>query len=344
MERCDSNDRENRQAQEKINELLEELKKDGDQNAEIVTVFQKQFSDINETFDSILLNIESLHGKSKRIKDIVDVISNIARQTNLLAINATIEAARAGVNGKAFSVVAEEVKRLSMQTSASSVTIQEIVQEISREIDMAKNNVDGIAGSFGNLTFDNIRIDQDSGADKSVIQDLVEDMMESLKSKVDLSRMSINPKQFFDDFQHSIEKIVESSSKSSTNVTSMYFWVEPELLRFLKPDEISYGITSVIDRQKVCLDRDMILRDFTPGNQMMAWYYDTTRAKKGIWNSLSYDVHLKKEVLSYTMPLYINEKLIGVGGADIDFEEYRRIKQDSIFRKINQSIAEIAGS
>ncbi len=344
MERYDSNDRENRQAQEKINELLDELKKDGDQNAEIVTVFQKQFSDINETFDSILSNIESLHGKSKRIKDIVDVISNIARQTNLLAINATIEAARAGVNGKAFSVVAEEVKRLSMQTSASSVTIQEIVEEIRKEIDLAKNNVDGIAGSFGNLTFENISIDQDSGADKSAIEDLVANMLDSLKSKADLGRMSSNPKQFFDDFQQSIEKIVESSSKASRNVTSMYFWVDPELLRFLKPEEISYGITSVIEQKKVRLDRDMVLRDFKPGNRMMDWYYDTTRAKKGIWNSLSYDVHLKKEVISFTMPLSVNERLIGVGGADIDFEEYRRIKQASVFRKINQSIAEITGS
>ena len=343
MERYDSIDQENERLQNEIKELLNELKKDGDQNAEIVTVFQKQFSDINETFDSIMLNIESLHGKSKRIKDIVDVISNIARQTNLLAINATIEAARAGINGKAFGVVAEEVKRLSMQTSASSVTIQGIVEEISKEIDSAKNSVDSIAGSFGNLTFDNISIDQDSSADNAAIQKLVENMMESIKNKADLNRMSVNPKQFFDDFQRSIEKIVESSSKAGKNVTSMYFWADPSLFRFLEAGETSCGITSVIDHGSVRLDRDLITSDFKPGNELMAWYYNTTRAKKGIWNSLSYDVHLKKEVLSFTMPLYINEKLIGVGGADIDFEEYRRIKQNSVFQKINQSMTELSG-
>lgn len=344
MEKIETNVPVNERAQDKINELLNELREDGNQNAEIIAVFQKQFSDINTTFDSIMSNIESLHGKSKRIKEIVDVISNIARQTNLLAINATIEAARAGMNGNAFGVVAEEVKRLSMQTSASSITIQEIVSEISAEIDSAKNNVDNIAGSFGNLTFRNISIGKDFNAQTSAVETLVGDMMESIKGKVNTNQMSSNPKQFFEEFQRSVERIVDSFSRTSRNITSLYFWADPSLFGSLKQDEAACGITSVIEQGKVSLDRDLTMKDFKSDNQLMAWYFDTIRARKSLWHSLAYDVHLKKEVLSYTVPLYVSDRLIGVGGADVDFEEYRRMKQDAIFQKINQSIAELSGT
>lgn len=343
MERLESHGQKDEQIQERIKVLLDELKKDGEQNTEIVTVFQKQFSDINETFDSIMSNIESLHGKSKRIKNIVDVISSIARETNLLAINATIEAARAGINGKAFSVVAEEVKRLSLQTSASSLTIQEIVEEISAEIDSAKKNADNIAESFGNLSFKNISINKDFNAYSLGIQKTAENMAESIRNKTEINRISANPKQFFDEFQRSIEKIVESFSKSSENITSLFFWVNPSLLKHLNPDDPACGITSVIEHGNVTLDRDLKLKDFKRGNKAMAWYYNAVKTKKPAWDCLAYDVHLKKEVISYTVPIYIGDQLIGVGGADIDFEEYCNMKRDMIFQEINLSISKLSG-
>ncbi|WP_234123576.1 methyl-accepting chemotaxis protein [Clostridium hydrogenum] len=71
--------------------------------------------------------ITELSQKSETIANITIAISEISEQTNLLALNASIEAARAGENGKGFSVVAEEVKKLSEQSADSS-------QEISREI------------------------------------------------------------------------------------------------------------------------------------------------------------------------------------------------------------------
>lgn len=331
------------EAREKIRNLLDDLKTAGDQNAQIIDAFQKQFSDINVIFESIMENIEDLHCKSKNIKGIVDVISNIARQTNLLAINATIEAARAGSNGKAFGVVAEEVKRLSTQTSASSVKIQEIVGEISTEIGAAKKNVDEIADSFGNLSFQNISIGEGADASNTAVQKLAGDMIESIRSRVNPGQISSGTKQVMDEFQRAVERIVESFSRDSRNVISMYFWADPALFGFLKPEDHTYGITSVIGQGSVGLDRDLVLKDFKPGNKFMAWYYNTTRARKSMWHSLAYDVHLQKEVLSYTIPLYVNDTLIGVGGADLDFEEYRRMKQDFIFSEISQTINNLTG-
>ena len=82
-------------------------------------------------------NIEEVYQASEKIKDITKIIEDIAFQTNILALNASVEAARAGDQGRGFAVVASEVRNLAQTTQASVQDITTLVDNTSQKIDTA---------------------------------------------------------------------------------------------------------------------------------------------------------------------------------------------------------------
>ncbi len=153
--------------------------------------------------------IVSLSKSSEQIQEIVDVIRDIATQTNILAINAAIEAVRAGKQGKGFAVVAEEVKTLSADSKSQAKKISSLVQSVLKE---TQETTDTIKVMAGNVEMGRRSIDQTSKA----FSDINNAVVSTSTTAKEISLAASEQKKSIDSISQSLDKISGIATDTST--------------------------------------------------------------------------------------------------------------------------------
>ena len=167
-------------------------------------------------FKVIKTNSSELRKNAEGMTEIVSIVSSIAKQINLLALNASIEAARAGDAGKGFAVVAEEVRRLSTETNQAVGEINQNLTEFINSIEGVVSDIDtqyNVLETEGNKLTEAVNVSSQSNQNLKTVSDLM------IKTSKDLKEEADNISSIFDSM-HSLAAIAEENSAATEEASS----------------------------------------------------------------------------------------------------------------------------
>jgi len=186
------------QSQIVVNSYIESLNKlaKAADTAEILSRKSTEETDvITRKLENIREGILQLKSSSDSISEMADIINNIAEKTNLLSLNAAIEAARAGDYGRGFGVVADEIGKLADSSLIQSKTIQKVIGDIVKNIDMETSLVIESANSVND------------------VRNAVNNVAIAVESIISLCR---DQQELTSDIKHYMESVMKGSSSIST--------------------------------------------------------------------------------------------------------------------------------
>lgn len=167
-------------ATEEMSSAIQEITR---QVADSTEIAGKAVSEAQKTNDTV----NGLATSAQKIGEVVKLISDIAEQTNLLALNATIEAARAGEAGKGFAVVASEVKSLANQTAKATEEIGQQINDMQSVTEKAVGAIQGIGSTISQMDDIAKAIAESMGQQGDATQEIARSVQEAASGTAEVS-------------------------------------------------------------------------------------------------------------------------------------------------------------
>ncbi len=188
-----------------------EAKNAAEQGGHIMARSVREVQEIANTVADSAKTVNYLGERSREIGEIVNVINEIADQTNLLALNAAIEAARAGEQGRGFAVVADEVRKLAERTAGATSQIRDMIITIQNEVQLVVGSMDKVSEKVET----GVQLSNETGNSLSAIMCRVDDLYTAVQQIASAAeQMAQTSEQISRDIE-AIARIAKETSDAS---------------------------------------------------------------------------------------------------------------------------------